>query len=84
MTNFATCEKYRIRATASTGGPPNGIVPAFVIPALSRSRFLEKPGGEPSQILNLDLRALDEVFRSMLNHDDPAKRCDREKNKPEQ
>jgi hypothetical protein len=84
MTNFATCEKYRIAGTASTGAPAKGIVPVCLIRAFGRSRLLEKSGGQPSQVLYLDLRALDEIFGPVLYNDDPAKRSDREKTKPEQ
>ena len=55
-----------------------------MIRAFGRGRFLEKPGGHPSQVLHLDFRALDEIFGSMLYNNDPAKRSDHEKAKPEQ
>jgi hypothetical protein len=84
MTNFATCEKYRIVGIASTGPPAKGTVPVCLIRAFGRSCLLEKPRGQPSQVLYLDLRALDEIFGSVLYNDDPAKRSDREKAKPEQ
>jgi hypothetical protein len=83
MTNFATCEKYRIAGTASTGAPGKGTVPTCLIRAFGRSRLLEKLGGHPSEVLYLDFRALDEIFGSVLDNDDPAKRSDREKAKPE-
>src|SRR5271165_1052539 len=84
MTNFATCEKYRIVGTASTGAPAKGTVAVCLIRVFGRSRLLEKAGGHPSQVLYLDFRALDEIFGSMLYNNDPAKRSDREKAKPEQ
>src|SRR5271166_2193028 len=84
MTNFATCEKYRIVGTASTGAPARGTVPVQLIRTFGRSRLLEKAGGHPSQVLYLDFRALDEIFGSMFYNNDPAKRSDHEKAKPEQ
>src|SRR5271165_1029271 len=84
MTNFATCEKYRIVGTASTGAPAKGTGPVQLIRTFGGSRLLEKAGGRPSQVLYLDFRALDEIFGSMLYDNDPAKRSGHEKAKPEQ
>jgi hypothetical protein len=45
--------------------------------------LLEKPKCEPAQIFDFNLSALNEIFGSMLDHDDPAKRGNREKDQPE-
>ncbi len=68
----------------STGASAMGSILVRRIHGFVRSRLLENPGGQPSQVLYLDFRALDDIFRSMLYNDDPAKRRDREKGQPEQ
>src|SRR5580704_16729663 len=70
--------------TASTGALAKGTVPVSLIRPFGRRRLLEKSRWHPSQVFYLDFRALDEIFGSVLYNDDPAKRSDREKAKPEQ
>jgi hypothetical protein len=45
--------------------------------------LFEKPKGEPTQIFDFNFGALDEIFGSMLDKNDPAKRGNREKDQPE-
>jgi len=42
-------------------------------------RSLKKPGGEPSQVFDLDLGAIDEIIGSVLDKNDPAESGNREK-----
>ena len=51
--------------------------------ASALSRLLEKPEREPSQILDFDFGAFDEILGSVFYQNDPAKRGNREKDQPE-
>jgi hypothetical protein len=41
--------------------------------------LLKKPGCEPSQVFDLDLGAIDEIFGSVLDKNNPTKGGNREK-----
>jgi hypothetical protein len=49
----------------------------------ARSKLLEKPEGEPSQVFDFNLGAFQKILGSVLYHYDPAKSGNREKRQPE-
>jgi hypothetical protein len=51
--------------------------------ARSALKSLEKPEGEPSEVFDFYLGALEEILGSMLDKNDPAKRGHHEKDQPE-
>jgi hypothetical protein len=54
-----------------------------VISASSAPESLEKPEGEPAEIFDFYLGALEEILGSMLDKNDPAKGGHHEKDQPE-
>jgi hypothetical protein len=63
--------------SAGTGGTPMIL---FARPERhARRPLLKKPRGEPSQVFDLDLGAIDEIFGSVLDKNNPTKGGNREK-----
>ena len=88
MTNFDTSEKYRMDRTGQLRARIEELQNLRVsdcVPILAGTptRFpcplLKKPGCEPSQVFDLDLGAIDEIFGSVLDKNNPTKSGNREK-----
>jgi hypothetical protein len=77
-------DTFRSTGTSRTSPSPRYHRPRVPIRAKAPPRFFwrplfKKPRGEPSQVFDLDLGAIDEIFGSVLDKNDPAKSGNREK-----